>query len=135
MDEATSTGALPTGIGGSVRRIVSLVGDMAETRLSLAAIELEEHRLHVSRQFVGLAWSLFLAGIATLLAGVWVVMACPPEWRTTVVGAMALAFGLAALVMGRVVHARGERQPPPLHDTLAELRRDLALLRGLGDRS
>lgn len=131
----TTFGTASSGLGASARRLVALAGDVAETRLSLAAIELEEARIHLARQFVGLAWSLFLAGIATLLGGAWLVMICPSEWRTALVGGLALGFGLGAFVAGSVVRRRAERQPPPLHFTLAELRKDLALLRGTGDPS
>jgi uncharacterized membrane protein YqjE len=121
-------------IGASARRLVSLVGELAETRLALAAVELEEHRLYVSRQFASQACALFLVGIGTMWLGAWLVLVTPPEWRTTVVGVLALVFLGAAAVIGITVRRRAARHPMLLHHTLAELRKDLALLRGPEER-
>lgn len=121
-------------IGTSARRLVALVGELAETRIALAAIELEEHRLYVSKQFVSQAWALFLGGVGTLWLGGWLVLVTPAEWRTTVVGALAVVFLGAAVAIGYAVRRRAARRPPPLHYTLMELRKDLALMRGPEER-
>lgn len=132
---AAGLGATRAGLGGAARRLATLAGDAAETRLSLAAIELEEQRLHLVRQFVGLAWALFFAGLAMIMAGAWLVLVCPPDWRTTLVGGLAVVLAIAAVVAWQVVRRRADRQPPPFHYTLGELRKDLALLRGTGEPS
>lgn len=132
---AAAFGARGTGLVGAARRLATLAGDAAETRLSLAAIELEEQRLHLVRQFIVMAWALFFAGLALLMAAGWLVLVCPPEWRARLVGGLTVGLALLSAAAWQVVRRRAERQPPPFHYTLGELRKDLALLRGPGEPS
>lgn len=131
MPEARADGPLaPAG------RIARRLGDAAVTRLSLAAVELECHGDHLARQALGLAWTLFLAGVGIVLAVTAALLACPPAWRAALAGALAAGFLGGAAWLARAGRRRAAATPPLLADTLDALRRDAALWRGdAGDGS
>ena len=114
------------------RRAAATALAMVETRLELAAVELEEERLHLGRQWLGMALGLFCAGMGLLLGCAWLVWAAPADQRLLLLGLLALAWlVLAGLLLWRC-RARALARPALLQATLTELQRDAAALRGEG---
>jgi uncharacterized membrane protein YqjE len=111
-------------------RIASTLVAMAGTRLELAAVEFQED----ARRLLGyLAWTMlavFLAAAAFMLAALFVIVIFWDTYRLQAVGGMAILLGLAAAVILMKVRAGLNAQTPLFADTLAELRKDVAYLRG-----
>ena len=117
-------------IFSALGRVASTLVAMAGTRLELAAVEFQED----ARRLLGyLAWTLlavFLAAGALMLAALFVIVVFWDTWRLEAVGAMAVLFGLIAAVIVVKVRSGLNAQAPLFSATLAELRNDIAYLRG-----
>jgi uncharacterized membrane protein YqjE len=111
-------------------RIASTLVAMIGTRLELAAVEFQED----ARRLLGyLAWSLlavFLAAGAVMLVALFVILLFWDSYRLQAVAGMAVLFGLAGAVILMKVRAGLNAQAPLFSATLAELRNDIAYLRG-----
>jgi uncharacterized membrane protein YqjE len=111
-------------------RIAATLVAMAGTRLELAAVEFQED----ARRLLGyLAWTMlavFLAAGAFMLAALFVIVIFWDTYRLQAVAGMAVLLGLAATVILMKVRAGLNAQSPLFAGTLAELRNDIAYLRG-----
>jgi uncharacterized membrane protein YqjE len=111
-------------------RIASTLVAMAGTRLELAAVEFQED----ARRLLGyLAWTMlavFLASAAFMLAALFVIVIFWDTYRLQAVGGVAILLGLVAAVILMKVRAGLNAQTPLFAGTLAELRSDVAYLRG-----
>jgi uncharacterized membrane protein YqjE len=67
-----------------------------QTRLELAAIELEAERDRLLHRMTLLLMALFFGAFGLLLGVLWVVMSVDEDYRTLALGAVALLFLLAA---------------------------------------
>jgi uncharacterized membrane protein YqjE len=119
----------PGGWLDSLRRTVDSLLGLAQTRVELFAVELQEEKLRAINVLVGLGIALAL-GVAGLLVGM---------------GALALFLwelagyaGLVALALGALAGSAGvfwairnqlQRGPPPFGETIAEFRKDRECLR------
>jgi len=114
----------------TVGRIAATLVAMAGTRLELAAVEFQED----ARRLLGyLAWTMlavFLAASAFMLAALFVIVIFWDTYRLQAVGGMAILLGLVAAVILMKVRAGLNAQTPLFASTLAELRSDVAYLRG-----
>lgn len=124
------TGPAPAPLSTQAAGIAATLLDAALTRAQLAAVELEEERLRLARQaVVGLAALFFLAW-ALMLAAAAAVLACPPAYRVALVSGLALASLLLAWAAWVVQRRNAQRAPGLFAQTLAELHKDAAWLRG-----
>jgi uncharacterized membrane protein YqjE len=114
----------------TVSRIAATLVAMVGTRLELAAVEFQED----ARRLLGyLAWTLlavFLAAGACMLAALFVIVIFWDTYRLPAVAAMAILFGLGAAVILMKVRSGMNAQAPLFAATLAELRNDVAAIRG-----
>ncbi len=108
----------------------SLLGELlriAQTRLEMLAIELEQEKLRITRALrlaVITAVCAWLAGFTLVL---WVALALPPQARLIVLGALFVLFALAALASW-IVLRRALGRDPPFSRLIAQLRLDRASL-------
>jgi len=113
-------------------RIAATVVAMVGTRLELAAVEFQDD----ARRLLGyLAWTLlavFLAAGAFLLVALFVIVLFWDDYRLQAIGGMAVLFLAGAGLIVLRVRAGFRSQAAPLSSTLAELRNDVAYLRGHG---
>lgn len=111
-------------------RIAATLVAMAGTRLELAAVEFQED----ARRLLGyLAWTMlavFLAAGACMLAALFVIVLFWDTYRLQAVAGVAILFGLAAALIVMKVRSGMNAQGPLFSSTLAELRNDVAYLRG-----
>lgn len=111
-------------------RIASTVLAMVGTRLELAAVELQEDGRRMVG-YVAMAFiAAFLAGVAFLLVALFVIVIFWDTYRLQAVGGMAVLFGALAALLLLQVKSGLSNKPPMLAATLAELRSDVAALRG-----
>jgi uncharacterized membrane protein YqjE len=111
-------------------RIAATVVAMVGTRLELAAVEFQED----ARRLLGyLAWTLlavFLAGGAFMLVALFVIVLFWDDYRLQAIAAMAILFAAAAGLILMKVKSGLNKQASLFSSTLAELRNDVAYLRG-----
>jgi len=110
--------------------MAATVLEMGHTRLQLAAVELEEARLHMARRWIAAVCTLYCAALALLLGCAWVVLATPAEHRVLALGLLT-ALSVAATAGAAWFWRNTVRATPPLLSaTAAELERDAWALRG-----
>jgi uncharacterized membrane protein YqjE len=108
---------------------------MVHTRLELAAVEAQEE----ARRLLGyLAWTMmavFLAAGAVMLAALFVILIFWDSYRLLAVGAMAVLFALAGVLILARVRASFDARPAMFAATLGELRNDVEFIAGAGQAS
>jgi uncharacterized membrane protein YqjE len=111
-------------------RITANVVAMIGTRLELAAVEFQED----ARRLLGyLAWTLlavFLAGAAFMLVALFVIVLFWDDYRLQAIGGMAILFAAVAGLIVMKVKSGLNNQATLFSTTLAELRNDVAYIRG-----
>ncbi|MCI0745125.1 MAG: phage holin family protein [Verrucomicrobia subdivision 3 bacterium] len=117
------------GIFSSVRRVADTALSSIHTRIELFSIELQEEKQRLVRLLLWTVITLFAAFLAITVLTVMVCMFFPTEqWKYVLMG-----FGLVyvAIAVATSFKLRDEvrNTPPPLADTMAELRKDLECLR------
>lgn len=107
----------------------SLLGALHH-RLELAGLELDEARERLLPTLAAALAVVLLFGGATAALTAWVAVALWPAWGAWVLLGIAVVYALAGALALQWLRARLRRAPPLLADTLAELARDAAALRG-----
>jgi len=111
-------------------RIAATMVAMVGTRLELAAVEFQED----ARRLLGyLAWTLlavFLAAGAFLLVALFVIVLFWDDYRLQAIAGMAILFTAVAGLIAMKVKSGLNNQASLFSATLAELRNDVAYLRG-----
>lgn len=118
------TGPL-AGLAGSLKRTLSTLLAIAQTRLQLVSTELREE---IGRAVELLAWgfvALFSAGIGLFLGALVVIFAFWETHRVVVSILMVGFFFLLAGTAALVVVAKLKDRPPPFDTTLTEFTRDI----------
>lgn len=112
------------GLLGSARSALALVVEIAQTRLQLAATELEEERLRIAELLIYAVAALFCLGLGLVLGSVLLVLLLWDGPRWLVLGletAFFLSVGAGLAAGWRRKAGRGHKF---LASTLTELERD-----------
>lgn len=96
----------------------------AQTRLRIAANEIEEQALRLAEIALWLLAATFFLGVALVLASVLIVLAVPENSRLLAGAVLVLAYVLAGAVAVLLLRRRLIERPPLLAATLAELEKD-----------
>ncbi len=119
------------GLVADVRGIASDAVRIVRTRLELLAIEFQEEKARIVRQVLVASATLFFAFFGMLLALLWMVFALPEQYRHAVLGALGLAFLVAA---GGCAWWLMQKTPrAPFASTIKALVRDEGALKGGDD--
>jgi uncharacterized membrane protein YqjE len=114
------------GLFASARSLLGAVLDLGQTRLQLAAVEVEEERARIAELLLWATCALFFIGLGIVFTSLLVVLLCwngPREW---VLGGFAALFaGLGGWAAATWRH-KLRTKPAFLAATLAELERDRA---------
>ncbi len=124
MESATA------GLRQAAREVLATLVDAGQTRLQLAATELEEERLRLARLLLCATGALFLLGVGIVLAAGALVLWCAPENRLLALAGLSLAFVFTGLLAVWHWLRLAQAKPPLLNATLGELRQDADSLRG-----
>lgn len=119
-------------IAAAAGRIVAALVAMIHTRLELAAVEVQEEAHRLAAYLAWMLLAVFLAAGAALFAALFVVVLFWDDYRLQAVGGMAVLFALACAVIVMKVRASFASRPPLLAATLAELRKDVDFVKGVG---
>lgn len=113
-------------------RIGGTLVAMVQTRLALAAVEIEEEADRLLGYFVLALLSLILFGMAMLLVAITIIMVFWDSYRLEAAVAMAAAFGIASAVVAVKLKSGFASRPRMLAATLAELNKDANFIRNAG---
>jgi uncharacterized membrane protein YqjE len=111
------------GLLGSARAALAGLLEIGQTRLQLAATELEEERLRIAELLVYACVSLFLLGVGLVLAALLLVLAFW-EQRMLVLGLEAALFLGAGAAFTMAWRRKAATKPKLLATTLGELQLD-----------
>ena len=117
-----------SGVLASLRGLAATALAIVQTRLQLAANELEEQGLRGLQMLALAAIALFCAASGVLLVTAWIVIALWDEYRLLTVAVLALVYFAGCAAALRSLKARAAERPKLFATTLAELQRDRDLL-------
>ena len=114
---------------GSLRRMGGTFAATLHNRLELFSTELEEEKAWLISTLIWAAVAVFFSGLAVLLTVGAIVYLTPESARPWVLSGFALLFIFIAVnaITGLLRSLRDK--PPPLADTLGELRKDIEWIR------
>ena len=119
-------------IGESIGRVGATLLAMVQTRLELAAVEMEEEYQRLLGYLLMSLLALFLLGISLLLVALLVIVIFWDTHRIEAVCGMAALFGIGAAWLGLKVRADFRVKPRLLAATVGELRKDVDYIRTAG---
>ncbi len=117
----------------TARRLGGTLLSMLQTRMELAAVELEEESQRFLGYLVMALLSLFLFGLAIVMATLFIVIVFWDSYRLQAVGALAVLFVAGGALVALKVKASIQAKPRLMQASVAELSKDLELLRGAHD--
>jgi uncharacterized membrane protein YqjE len=113
---------------GRGKSLIEQVLRMAQTRLELLSVELQEEKIALVRE-VRLA---AIVGVCALLAGLtlvlWVALAFPPDTRFVLLGILFALLALGAIASWIVLKRAAREHGPPFRHVIQQLRMDRASL-------
>ena len=109
-------------ISEAVRRIGCTLLDMLQTRLELAAVEIEEESRRLLGYFVLALLALILFGLAMLLVALAVILVFWDSYRLEAAIGLAALFGVAAGMIGLKLRADFSSRPRLLAATVGDLK-------------
>src|SRR5688572_3145709 len=121
------------GLFGSVRRVADTCVSSVHNRVELVALELQEEKLRLVRLLLWTGAALFAAFLAITMITIAVVFLIPEEGRKLAVSGFGLLYAIAAVVVAVKLRGEVRNAPPPLADTMSELKKDLQALRSRND--
>lgn len=113
-------------IAESVGRLGATLVAMVQTRLELAAVEVEEESQRLLGYLLLSLLALFLFGIALLLLALLVIVICWDSYRIAAVAGMAVLYGAAGALVASKVKTGFAGKPRLLEHTFAEIRKDIS---------
>ena len=116
----------------TMARIGASMLDMLQTRVELAAIEIEEESRRLLGYFALVLLAMVLFGIAMLLVAFIVILLFWDSYRLQAALAMAALFGVAAALVGMKLRASFSARPRLLAATIGELNKDINFIRNAG---
>lgn len=108
----------------SVKELAATLLAMAQTRLELFSIELEEHRMWLSSVLVWTLVALFCAGVGVLLLTLILVIAFWDTHRLLALAVPAALFLLGAALSWLVVLGKARAKGPLFAASIEELSKD-----------
>ena len=119
-------------ISDTVGRLGATLLAMLQTRIELAAVELEEESQRLLGYLLLSLLALFLCGIAIVLAALLVIVLCWDSYRIEAVLGLVVLFGGSGIVLGLKVRTGFGAKPRLLGATLSELNKDINTVRNAG---
>ena len=120
----SDSGTRAVGLMNSLRRVLSTLVEIVQTRVELVVTELEEQKLRAAQLATLFFLTLFFFSLAIIFGTLAVVMAYWDQNPVAVLGGFAALYLALAIIIGLVWRARSKARPRLLSATLAELARD-----------
>lgn len=116
-------------IAESVARLAASLLAIAQTRVELAATEVEEESLRYFSYLILSLTALFFLGVALVLGAMLLIVLYWDSHPVGILSVLMALFGLAGLIIGMRVRSKYRYKPKLLAHTLTELSRDTDMLR------
>lgn len=116
----------------TVGRIGGTLLAMVETRLELAALEIEEETQRLIGYFMLALLALILFGIAMVLVSLAIILVFWETYRLQAALGLAALFAIGATVIGMKLKTAFATRPRMLASTVAELNKDVHFFRNAG---
>jgi len=113
----------------SLRRLAGTFVETVHNRIELFATELQEEKSWLISTLLWSAIAVFFSGLAVLLTVGTIVYLTPEPARGWVLGGFALVFVFIAVHAVVGLRRSIRDKPPPLADTLGELKKDIDWIR------
>ncbi|MCG2585375.1 phage holin family protein [Massilia sp. TS11] len=113
----------------SAGRIVATLVAMVQTRLELAAVEVEEESLRFLNTLLLSLLALFLVGLAVLLGSFFIILLFWDTYRFAAVLGLAAVYLVAGVALFLRVRANMVNKPRLLQQTMAELAKDIEAIK------
>lgn len=120
----------PSSLESQLRRSLDRVLESVQLRLALLGTEWEAEKLRLFSGLAGLLMCLVLGAVALGLLSLALVWLLPAPWQWLMALGLALLYGLGAWAAWRWALAKLSAPSGLFEQSLAELQRDRALLRG-----
>ena len=121
------------GLFSSVRRVADTCVSSVHNRVELLALELQEEKIRLVRLLLWTGAALFAAFLAITVITIAVVQVVPEDKRNIAISVFGLLYAIVAIVVALKLRNEIRNAPPPLADTLSELRKDIQSLRSRND--
>lgn len=121
------------GLFSSVRRVADTCVSSVHNRVELLAVELQEEKIRLVRLLLWTGAALFAAFLAITVITIAVVFLVPDDKRTIALIGFGVIYAVVAVVIAVKLRGEVRNAPPPLADTLSELKKDLQSLRSGND--
>jgi len=118
------------GLFGSIRRAADNCLSGVHNRVELFSVELQEEKLRLVRLLLWTGAALFSAFLAITIITIAVVALVPDGGRKAVILGFAVFYVIIAVVTCIKLRNEVKNAPPPLADTIGELKKDVEALRG-----
>ncbi len=118
----------------TVGRIGGTMLAMVETRLELAALEVEEESQRLLGYFALALLSLILFGIAMVLVSLAIILVFWETYRLPAALVLAALFAGAGTIVGMKLKTAFKTRPRMLAATVAELNKDVNFFRNAGQQ-
>jgi uncharacterized membrane protein YqjE len=118
------------GLLGSLRGLLQNGAELAEVRLELFATELRQEKLRVIESLAWLGVAMLALSVGLVLLGVFLVLLVGEPYRLAALGVVTALYLAGAWFAWQRARARRRLDSPPFAASLAELRRDRAMLTG-----
>jgi uncharacterized membrane protein YqjE len=125
-----STERAETGLFASLRRMLATLLTLAQTRLELVGVEIEEQIAHAAAVLLWSITAIFCASLSVLLLALTIVIAFWDQHRLLAASLVTATFAVTALVAGLVARHRLRTRPRLLAVLAREFERDAAALEG-----
>lgn len=122
-------------IATTLGRLASTLAAIVQTRLELAAMEMEEESLRLLSYFALGLLALLCVGMTVMLAALFIIVLFWDTYRLPAIFAVALVFALTAVGIVFGIRSSYRNKPAMLSITRAELRKDVASMKSLGSIS
>ena len=113
----------------SAGRILATVVAMAQTRLELAAVEVEEESLRFLNTLLLSLLALFLCGMSVLLISFFVILLFWDSYRFAAVLGLAALYAAGGAALYFRVRSNMANKPRLLQHTMAELAKDIEAIK------
>jgi uncharacterized membrane protein YqjE len=118
------------GLFGAVRRVADTCVSSIHNRVELFALELQEEKIRLVRLLLWTGAALFASFLAITIITIAVVWLIQDEGaRKIAISGFGLLYAIVAGVLAMKLRSEVRNAPPPLADTMAELKKDLQALR------
>lgn len=112
------------GLLESIKALARTLLAAAQTRLELAASDLEEQRALLLHQLLLSVIAVFCLGLAIVFAALFFVLWFPDDQRALVIGLFALLFFAVTAALYALVRQTAKERPKMFSTTIAELEKD-----------